>query len=307
MKVAMLNILGNIPVRLNSHNAGWTFCLASIIEDRCGVYPDFINDAKDIKNYDYIVINNGINYKKGQWNFFGGVQDATIDKLKELSIFKGKLISYNEEVEFDGLLKRKEITQIPDKKVHLKYTETGDKLILGDSHSLSIFKKGYNIKRIDGKTLHGFLKDPYSYYDKDNLKELYMYFGNIDIRFHVMRQSSPINAIAKLCEDYATFAYKYNKDTGCKVFVQGLLSIEDESRKIPGTGLYKDKPFFGTLEQREQMRNLFNDYMRQHSKVYNFKFIEPWLDSPLSFDDMEARQSVHVRPESYLNKDTFIC
>ena len=98
-----------------------------------------------------------------------------------------------------------------------------------------------------------------------------------------------------------------NKDTGCKVFIQGLLATEDESRKIPGTGLYKDKPFFGTQEQREQMRNLFNDYMRQHSNVYNFKFIEPWLDSPLSFDDMEARQSVHVRPDSYLNKDTFIC
>lgn len=302
----MLNILGNIPVRLNSHNAGWTFCLASIIEDRCGVYPDFINDANEIKNYDYIVINNGINYKKGQWNFFGGVQDATIDKLKELSTFKGKLISYNEEVEFDSLLKRKEITQVPDKKVYLKYTYTGDKLVIGDSHSLSVFKKGYNIKRIDGKTLHGFLKDPYSYFDSNDLKELYMYFGNIDIRFHIMRQNSPMNAVKELCDKYANLAFDLSKK-GCKVSIQGLLPIEDESRKIPGTGLYKDKPFFGSQAQREQMRVLFNDYMRQHSKVYNFKFIEPWLDSPLSFNDMEARQSVHVRPDSYLNKNTFIC
>ena len=56
MKVAMLNILGNIPVRLNSHNAGWTFCLASIIEDRCGVYPDFIIDTI-VDNYIIIVFN----------------------------------------------------------------------------------------------------------------------------------------------------------------------------------------------------------------------------------------------------------
>lgn len=302
----MLNLLGNIPIRLNSHNAGWTFCLASIIEDRSGVYPDFINNAKDIKNYDYIIINNGINYKKDQWNFFGGVQESTIEKLQELSKFKGKLISYNEEVEFDSLLKRKEITQIPDKKVYLKHTETGDNIIIGDSHSLSIFKKGYNIKRIDGKTLHGFLKDPYSYYDLDNAKKVYMYFGNIDIRFHIMRQNSPMNAIKDLCDKYAKLAWQlWNNES--EVFIQGLLPIEDESRKIPGTGLYKDKPFFGTQEQREQMRVLFNDYMRQHSKQFNFTFIEPWLDSPLSFDDMEARQSVHVRPSSYLYKNTFIC
>jgi hypothetical protein len=309
MKVAMLNLLGNVPLRLNSHNAGWTFCLASIIESRCNVYPDFINDAKDIKNYDYIVINNGINYKKDQWNFFGGVQDATIDKLKELCNFKGDLISYNEEVNFNSLLKRKEIHEVPVKKVHLKYTETGDNLILGDSHSLSIFKKGYSIKRLDGKTLHGFLKDPYKYFNKRKVKNLYLYFGNIDVRFHLLRQKNPKKAVEILCEKYFEFSDKLYTKYNCNVNIQGLLPIESENRKIPGTGLYKEKPYFGSQEERENIRKYFNSYMNARLFTYNYKikFVKPWLDYPLSFEHMEARQSVHIRPNSYLNKDSFIC
>jgi hypothetical protein len=297
MKIAMLNILGNIPTRLNSHNAGWTFCLASIIEDRYGVYPDFINDAKDIENYDYIVINNGISYKKGKWNFFGGVQDTTIDKLKKLSVFKGKLISYNEEVEFKSLLKRKEITKIPDKNVYLKHTDTGEKLILGDSHSLSIFKKGYSIKRIDGKTLNGFLKIGLHKYLKENVKELIFYAGNIDIRFHVHRFGGR-KVIVDLIKRLFIQLENLNLE---KITLVCLLPIEDESRKIPGTGLYKGKPFFGTKENRTYYVKEFNSLLKRGCTHYGYNLIE-WdfdYDQGLSFDNMESRQSVHLKPKSY--------
>ena len=163
MKIAMLNLLGNIPTRLNSHNAGWTFCLSSIINQKFGYKPDFINEKSNFDDYKYIIINNGVNYKENVWNFFGGVSDATIEKLEKLKKYSGTLATFNEPVNFNTLLNRKEINSVPEKNVSVLNTwDLPDNLILGDSHSLSIYNKG-GLKRSDGKTLHGFLKDPYYY------------------------------------------------------------------------------------------------------------------------------------------------
>ena len=39
----------------------------------------------------------------------------------------------------------------------LDLLKTSDKLVLGDSHSISVYKEGHTISRNDGKTLKGFL------------------------------------------------------------------------------------------------------------------------------------------------------
>ena len=80
-----------------------------------------------------------------------------------------------------------------------------------------------------------------------------------------------------------------------------MLPIEDESRKIPGTGLYKDKPFFGTKEERTYYVNEFNALLKRGANHYNYNLIE-WdfnYEDGLSFDEMESRQSVHLKPKSY--------
>ena len=70
MKTAIINLLGNVPIRKNSHSAGWNYVIASIIEDRYKSYPDFINKPPtDLNKYDLIVINNGVNYKSNKFNF----------------------------------------------------------------------------------------------------------------------------------------------------------------------------------------------------------------------------------------------
>ena len=302
--ICMINLMGKVPTKLNSHNAGWTYCLASIINERVDYDVEFVNDPKQIHMYKTVVINNGINYKENVWNFFGGVQQITLDYLHELSKYKGDLYCFNEKIDFKTLLKRKEITTIPNKKV-ITGTTVNKKLILGDSHALSIYKSGWGITRLDGKTLHGFLKDPYKYFDKDNTTDLTLYFGNIDVRFHLMRQPNPELAVYELFAKLCMFIEEITPDIN--VTVQEWLPVEDESRKIPGSGKYKGESYFGSKEARQNLVNLFNGLLNTAgTKRYPYKVQEAWLTYPLDFNHMEARQSVHVRPSSYLYKETFI-
>lgn len=299
MKIGMLNLLGSVPTRLNSHNAGWTLCLASIIKQRFGYEPTIMDEKSNFEDFKFIVINNGVNYKENVWNFFGGVSESTLIKLDKLKSYMGSLVSFNEPINFNTLLNRKEIDSVPDKEVTVLNTwDMPNSLTIGDSHSLSIYDSG-GLKRIDGKTLHGFLKDPFLYMPRKQYSSVTFYFGNIDIRFHVCRFGSMSDNVIELANKYTSFANNYSKKYGCIVNLQGLLPIEDESRKIPGTGMYKGKPYYGTQTMRDDARILFNSKLEEHSKFMRFYYLDPWLKSPLSFDDMEARQSVHVRPSSY--------
>jgi len=301
----MINLLGNVPTRMNSHNAGWTYCLKSIASFRSDYDVEIVNEPSKIHDYKTVIINNGINYKSGVWNFFGGVQQITLDYLNELFKYDGLLYTFNESLDFNSLLKRKEITSIPTDQVVFEGFTTDKKLILGDSHSLSIYKYGWGINRLDGKTLHGFLKDPYKYFDKDNTTDLTLYFGNIDVRFHLMRQPNPEQAVCVLVKKLIDFIAEISPKIN--VTVQELLPIEDESRKIPGSGMYKGNPFYGSKEARQNLVNLFNILIKDSIDTnHPYKVQKMWLNYPLDFKCMEARQSVHVRPDFYLHKNTFI-
>lgn len=301
MKTAIINLLGTVPTRMNSHSAGWNYCIASFMQTKYGSYPTFINKLHDLNKYDVICINNGVNYKDNKFNFYGGVQQGTIDKLIALSKYKNKLICYNEPIDFRYLLKRREITTIPNREVITEYTYN-DKIIIGDSHCVSIYEKGYGILRLDGKTLHGFLKDPYNYLNFDKIKDVVLYFGNIDVRFHLCRQEVPMQATFDLVDKYVAFLASLVRK-GLKVKVQGLLPIEDESRKIPQTGLYKMKPFYGSQELRNELREEINFELKRNANNYDYEYQAPWINHPLQFFQMEARQSVHICPDWYLHKE----
>jgi hypothetical protein len=80
-----------------------------------------------------------------------------------------------------------------------------------------------------------------------------------------------------------------------------LIPCEDESRKIPGTGKYKGENFFGSKEERISYVNYFNSLIDRIAIKLNLDVISWQFDyeNGLSFDDMEAKQSVHIRPSSY--------
>ena len=309
-QIGMIGISGNPATRDSSHNGGWTLALLDITKHRFG-NVEIVKDGTEIHAYDKIIINEGINYKEGKFNFFGGVSDDTVQKLTELTKYEGQCYSYNEKIDWSPLAKRKEIRDSSNlldmidnlPEVQVLHTDLGSKLIIGDSHSLSIYKPGSSINRIDGKTLHGFLKDPMKYIgDYLRLDDITMYFGNIDVRFHIYRQDNPKQAINKLVYDYTELCSDLIK-LGLNVTVQGLLPIEDESRKLPGTGLYLGEKFFGSQSVRQGAVDYFNEAMYDNSKLFGFDYDDAWLPPPLSFDAMEAKQSVHVRPKFYKHAD----
>jgi len=291
---AIVGIVSNPVKSLNSHNGGWTLVLKSMFD------ADILTEKDDWNKYDEIILSEGINYKEGKFNFFGGVQEGFYTRLEKLNNYNGNVFCINEMIDYNVVCKkRKELKGLSCNKIpKIIYTkDISSKLILGDSHSVSVFKHGYAIDRHDGKTLNGFLKIGLNKYLNDNIKELIFYAGNIDMRFHVHRfggRKAVVDLIRKLFEQLE----KLYLD---KITLVCLLPIEDESRKIPGTGLYKDKPFFGSQLDRLYYVNEFNKLLKRGCLHYGYNLIEWDLDyeNGLSFDNMESRQSVHLKPKSY--------
>jgi hypothetical protein len=307
-KVGMIGVISNPVKSVNSHNGGWTYVCKSILEDYFKTEIDVLNENNDWKAYDTLLINEGVNYKSSVYNFFGGVSEKTISRLLKLKDFKGDLFSINEKVDYNDMCnKRKELIgfrnlnfQIPN---ILDVSKLSNSLILGDSHSLSVFKPGYCVSRNDGKTLHGFLKEGIKSYIDSSVSKLVFYAGNIDIRFHICRYG--IDSLDYMILDLERQLKELNMND---ISLVELLPIENESRKIPGTGKYDGNNFNGSREQRLEIVLHFNKMLNIIAKNNNWNVLK-WnfdYEKELSFNDMEAKQSVHLRPTSYMFANDFI-
>lgn len=305
-KVALAGIIGNPVTSNSSHNGGWTKTVKSILEDKLNQSIDIINQRDDWDSYDLIILTEGVNYKEGSFNFFGGVQQDQITRLEKLKNFKGQVRSVEEVVDYNIVMeKRKELKEFGWKyKVPavIKLKEMSDKLVLGDSHSVSVFKEGHTIYRNDGKTLKGFLKKGIKSYLKDGIKELIFYAGNIDVRFHLFNPDRPTPFIEKIDGLIMELSKQLVELNLNKVTCVKLLPIENIDRKLPKTGQLDGKNYNGTWQERMDAVNYFNGKLEEMCNAYNFNILSWDFDysSPLSFDHMEARQSVHLRPSSYM-------
>ena len=297
MKACIYGILQHSPIKLNSHNAGWTYVYKNMIE-QSGKYQcvDVSNRSTDINDYDSIYINEGVNFKSGQWNLFGGMSHDVIQRLKDLNNYKGSVYCWGHNAPDYNHLSIKRIDGLIKFNKHIEPLDSilnSNNLILGDSHSISIYKPAWEISRNDGNTLYSFLHHPENYIKK-SYDKVHAYFGNIDIRFHLCRQADPKQATLDLVNDYIKLCYKENIIPTC------LLPIESESRKIPKSGLYKGKPFFGSRELRSELMCIFNDNIIKHFDQC-IQWPTEWYDNIDWYEKnvMESKQSVHVRPEYY--------
>lgn len=306
MKIAMTGVVNKLSTSLSSHNAGWTFACKSALETYFNQEVEILKDYNRYNDYDVLVINEGVNYRENVFNFFGGVQEDQILALEAFSGFIGNLYCVNVPIDYNVLLeKRKELKdldiyfRIP--KV-IDISNVSDKLVLGDSHSISVYKPGYGLNRNDGKTLHGFLKIGLKQFIPENIKHLIFYAGNIDIRFHFCRFGEQ-NMVDKIYE-LESQLQDLNLES---VTLVKCIPIESVSRKLPKTGLYKGEKYFGSREDRTYMVKLFNQLLESMCRRNGWNILSWNLDyNNFSFDDMEARQSVHLRPSSYMFKDQFI-
>lgn len=303
-KAAMVGIISNPSRRLSSHNAGWTYILKSLIKSIVDVDLDILTEKDDWSKYDTFVINEGLNYRYGKYNFFGGISLATMKKLEKYKdLISENQFCFNEKVDYrDVCDTRKTLNHI---KLHSNtpeilqtYGSFTNKHIVGDSHSVSVYKPGYGINRIDGKTLYGFMRDPFKYFDPE-LGQHIFYFGNIDVRFHLGRRNHPIYSTETLAMKYAEFCNLVDARPVC------LLPIEFESRRIPKSGMYNNRPYFGTRDLRRKLVDVFNSILMTETDALEWP--QGWYEEEYNFEQhMEARQSVHLAPHSYMFKDEFI-
>lgn len=285
MKTGIVGIMNNPSTSENSHSAGWNEIQRQLIDPHSVI----LNESDNWLDYDQIVINHGPNFKEGSFNIIGGINDSVINranKLIEFKNIKNKIYQIDDFQMEDFIVKRK-LNLFWNGKIEKFNIDKRSKLIIGDSHSISMWPgPEYSIERNDGKTLFGFLKNP--------KKADILYFGNIDIRFHLCRQQDPVASTIDLCERYIDFA------NSCKAKVSCLLPIESESRKVPQSGMYKRQPFYGSRELRSKLVNIFNGILLKSGLDVNV-WPNEWY-SNISFYEkeiMEPKQSVHIRPKYY--------
>lgn len=289
MKTGIIGILNNPATSKNSHSAGMVNIVKQLFN------ADVLNERDNWNDYEKLIIYHGVNFKPGSFNIIGGINDDVLTRAKKLNDYN-KIVFSLDGFQLNDFSKKRKLNLYDNvNDIQLISLPERSNLVIGDSHSLSVWPNDeYLISRNDGKTLHGFLK---LNLDLSKYNHIIMYFGNIDIRFHLSRQDNPIEATKNLFKNYVDYASKYNTT------IATLLPIEDESRKIPKSGQYKGKNFFGSIELRKELRNVANqiiidsglDYIEWPSSYLN-------EEGNLSFDVMEPKQSVHLKPEFYINK-----
>jgi hypothetical protein len=253
-------------------------------------------------NYDLLYICEGVNFVAGSFNVPGGPQPLHTEKMKAIAEFKGELRYSNSIFDFNKFNQRLKIEAAFPETHRVSFYNTflahgleSRKAVIGDSHALSVWKPQHTLDFTAGRTLHGFLKRESVEQINNRFDEVTLYFGNIDLRFHLMRQENPQQATADLFNRYVAFAKQLKKAT-----LVELLPVEHESRKIPGTGLYKKQPFFGTREERMQVREIANEIIN-NSGLEVIQWPSEWIDAEGTkmLDILEMKQSVHLRPKHY--------
>ena len=188
------------------------------------------------------------------------------------------------------------------------------KLVLGDSHSLSAWSPGSKLCRLDGQTLNGALERGFSTWidelNSDSIDTLRTYFGNIDVRHHVCRLGTNFSRQKTVVEDLVARYSRELINTQEKykienIEVVSLLPIENPARKLPKTGYYKGKPFWGSWNERNRVANYFNSLCEEMCDRSSFSFVT-WptyfknKKGELDFEYMEKPRSVHISPRHYL-------
>jgi hypothetical protein len=308
MKAAVVGMLNNVGNSQSHHGGGYYHVMMSILKSEHKGELVFNPDPSTWNEYERLYILEGVNYQENTFNFIGGPQPEHRAKLEAMANYKGIVIAVNVPIDLNVFNKRFGVDHVFPAINCINYAKhygkDTRKLVRGDSHSLSVWKPGYGLDRTDGKTLFGFLKDADSLVTELNEKydEVVLYFGNIDLRFHLMRQDNPAEATGQLFRHYVEFAKKLNNAT-----LVNLLPVENESRKLPGTGLYLKKPFFGTRQERIVLRDTANRIMN-NSGLNTLKWPDEWIDEDgmKMFEYMEPKQSVHLKPKYYMFANQFI-
>ena len=320
MKKILLTSLGPISNKIHSHKAAQAIIYADqLSEARYDVTINLVSDKiKDYTPYDEIFFYHGSDWSGGL-NLFGGIQAyPNKDFLVALSNFKGKVnsiivdfpdyasmfedrltkanLTWNE-VDWNNLKKLQADAITVDPNTIRHYSN----ISFGDSHAICMYRPQWENVSVPFSTLHGSINRGFeTFIPKDReYDKIETYFGNIDIRHHLCRFDNPIEEAEKLADRYSAELYRISRAYSASVIPWEPLPIENESRKVPKTGWYKKTPFYGSWQQRTDVRQAFIERLKGHTTVYTWT--EPLKNQlgELNFDVMEKPQSVHLSRALY--------
>lgn len=285
------------------------------------------NKIKDYSDFDLIYVYHGNDWG-GTLNLFGGPAGLS-DKEGLVQLFKRDpktVISIAIPMpDYPALLRKRlkagerfdnVLDELPERIEDNQYGYTPitfegtDKLVIGDSHAISMYRPGWEVLSIPFKTLHGALTTGMRQLiddavgDPDWFKEIDFYFGAIDIRHHLLRQPNPEAAALDLAKRYyEQVQSSFPNVTKLRIFEP--LPLENESRKLPKSGFYKGTAFYGSWEERNKIRDFFIKSLEQMCNANSRVELVRWTDylkndkGELDFKHMEKPRSVHLARASY--------
>ena len=302
-----------------SHKNGWAMMRACQLSDALGEEVKVLR-GESWDNYDKVFLYHGMEFQ-GSLNLFGGATEESAKFYERIATTKTKLISLDIDMPDYGELCKGRLKACDDywrninwDVVSAKCKTIGsvthpfesDALVVGDSHAFSVYQRGYNVIRKDARTLRGVLKKTIRKeimdhgIDPGTINTLTTYYGNIDIRHHLMREANPAAAIDELITEYEKQLKELNIE---EIEVVCPLPIEDESRRLPKTGYFEGTPFYGSQEARSQLVDYMGGKIIEMCVNNGWRVYEWPMDwytvSPLAFMQtyMERPKSVHLAPK----------
>lgn len=327
-KIGITHLLSNITTREGSHKGGWTRLLKCQLFNIGYENVTILDNKNSLQEFDVIIFDLGAEFS-GALNMFGGLDEKVFKRLQEIKNFTGPIYSWRNElpsiVTLDGRRTNastceafkataptflNEVQEVLNKVQVFQHAYKTTKVLIGDSHTPSVWTPEFMIERRDGRTLKGMVEKGtihkivntnFRFHGMD-IDTVHIHCGSIDIRHHVMRESNGYEATANLA---SSLLERLMQISDAKLIVTHTMGIEDESRDLPKTGYFKGTPFFGSWEERDKCRQIFNAVMEELPKmdhdteVIKFPFYFFQDDGKLGFHVMEKPQSVHLSPEYY--------
>lgn len=170
---------------------------------------------------------------------------------------------------------------------------------VGDSHVAAWAPWGSMLAKNDGKTLWGEVRTDFAI-TRQVLKEcpqvkgITMVFGNIDLRFHLLRLGADWKAMYDRWKEFGD-------SLGIEVEYSLPWPVEFEGRQLPKLGQYKGESFYGTMQERSDLLMQIRDYMDKKGML-TVSYPESWYDiDPEEYakTHMQKYKNVHLSPVYY--------
>lgn len=321
MKYVIDDVVTSFTDRIASHRSAWPRMQKCMVDTAFNTNSEIAFGNEDLVKEGIWLVSTPMEFKGEVFNLFGGytietrnriarVLDMDLSNIKALDMPIGDIerILRPRAAKTDFDFTESEWSKIRDlmKCEVIKHEDLVtdiQRVVIGDSHSISRFRSNTIVYRNDGLTLHGLTTRGVNTYLPDYfVPHLVIDAGNVDIRHHLCRQLDPAKAARELVTDLRVQLEDLQQSGLIGTFeVTTPYPIEFEERKIPKTGYYKGTPFFGSHPNRDRVRSIMhNEMMYQFDRVFewpnNWYMIDP---EAYAKNYMEKPGSVHLSPEFY--------